>query len=137
MVMLYLTIRRIILKPKSRRDSLFRKEIYVSLDLSLKEILLIFFFFFAFFHLLRILVPGYWQGKSYFKETMKLKDIKRRTMIEIISHNTSVLFSLLCNQSFKAIEMNLFCRFYNNRKKSFIFSCLQPFNYRRGYYLKG
>lgn len=79
------------------------------------------FFFSAFFHLLRILVPGYWQGKSYFKETMKLKDIKSRTMIEIISHNTSVLFSLLCNWSFKAIEMNLFLSFLQQQEEIFYF----------------
>ena len=75
----------------------------------------------AFFHLLRILVPGYWQGKSYFKKTMKLKDIKRRTMIEIISHNTSVLFSLLFNWSFKAIKMNLFLSFLQQQEEIFYF----------------
>ena len=59
--MLYVTIRRIILKRKSRRDSLFRKEIYVSLDLSLKEILLIFFFFFfAFF-----ICIGFWTAEVF------------------------------------------------------------------------
>ena len=75
----------------------------------------------AFFHLLRILVPGYWQGKSYFKKTMKLKDIKRRTMIEIISHNTSVLFSLLFNWSFIAIKMNLFLSFLQQQEEIFYF----------------
>lgn len=79
------------------------------------------FFFSSFFHLLRILVPGYWQGKSYFKKTMKLKDIKRRTMIEIISHNTSVLFSLLFNWSFIAIKMNLFLSFLQQQEEIFYF----------------
>ena len=79
------------------------------------------FFFSAFFHLLRILVPGYWQGKSYFKKTMKLKDIKRRTTIEIISHNTSVLFSMLFNWSFIAIKMNLFLSFLQQQEEIFYF----------------
>lgn len=55
------------------------------------------------------------------KKTMKLKDIKRRTMIEIISHNTSVLFSLRCNWSFKAIKMNLFLSFLQQQEEIFYF----------------
>ena len=60
MVMLYVIIRRIILKRKSMRDSLFRKEIYVSLDLKFKEVLLIFFLCFAFF-----ICIGFWTAEVF------------------------------------------------------------------------
>lgn len=42
-------------------------------------------------------------------------------MIEIISHNTSVLFSLRCNWSFKAIKMNLFLSFLQQQEEIFYF----------------
>ena len=40
-------------------------------------------------------------------------------MIEIISHNTSVLFSLLFNWSFIAIKMNLFLSFLQQQEEIF------------------
>ena len=42
-------------------------------------------------------------------------------MIEIISHNTSVLFSLLWNWNFKAIEMNLFLSFLQQEEIFYFF----------------